>query len=180
MYEINVNLKLRHRQAQVFRCPKRFIVVVAGRRWGKTMLALSWLIVNAFSSDNRTLYYLAPNGRQARRIAWALLQRLVPVGARRCTSQQQLSIELVNGSMIQLHGAYNPDSLRGVGLDFAVLDEFGNMDSDIWPSVIRPMLADRRGRALFDWYSTVLRPLLRPIYGSQSTRELGPISVSHR
>jgi hypothetical protein len=149
MYEININLTLRRRQAQVFRCPKRFIVVVAGRRWGKTMLALCWLIVNAFSGDNRTLYYLAPNGRQARRIAWALLQRLIPVGARRCTSQLQLSIELVNGSMIQLHGAYNPDSLRGVGLDFVVLDEFGNMDSDIWPSVIRPMLADRRGRALF-------------------------------
>jgi hypothetical protein len=61
----------------------------------------------------------------------------------------QLSIELVNGSMIQLHGAANPDSLRGVGLDFVVLDEFANMDSGIWPSVIRPMLADRRGRALF-------------------------------
>ncbi len=49
MSEINVALSLRRRQAQVFRCPKRFIVVVAGRRWGKTTVALWWLIVNAFS-----------------------------------------------------------------------------------------------------------------------------------
>jgi hypothetical protein len=146
---MDVNLKLRPRQAQAFRCEKRFIIVVAGRRWGKTMLALCWLVVNAFSGNNRTLYYVAPNCRQARRIAWALLQQMIPGTARRCTSQLQLSIELLNGSMIQLHGASNPDSLRGVGLDFVVLDEFADMASDIWPSVIRPMLADRRGRALF-------------------------------
>lgn len=149
MYEINVKLTLRRRQAQVFSCPERFLVVVAGRRWGKTMLALIWLIVNAFSGNNRICYYVAPNCRQAKRIAWTILQQLIPCAARRCTSQLELSIELVNGSIIQLHGASNPDSLRGVGLDFAVLDEFANMDPDIWPSVIRPMLADRGGRALF-------------------------------
>ena len=113
------------------------------------MLALIWLIVNAFSGNNRICYYVAPNCRQAKRIAWTILQQLIPCAARRCTSQLELSIELVNGSIIQLHGASNPDSLRGVGLDFAVLDEFANMDPDIWPSVIRPMLADRGGRALF-------------------------------
>jgi hypothetical protein len=69
MYEININLTLRQRQAEVFKCPKRFVVVVAGRRWGKTMLALCWLIVNAFSGDNRIAYYVAPNCRQAKRIA---------------------------------------------------------------------------------------------------------------
>jgi hypothetical protein len=83
------------------------------------------------------------------RIAWTQLQDLIPGAARRCTSQQQLSIELLNGSMIQLHGGGNPDSLRGVGLDFVVLDEFANMDYDSWLSVIRPMLADRRGCAFF-------------------------------
>ena len=56
-----------------------------------------------------------------------------------------LQIELVNGSVIKLHG---PQSLRGAVLDFAFLDEFAYMPAEIWPEVVRPMLADREGRAL--------------------------------
>jgi len=149
MEELNLNQNLRWRQARVFSCKKRFIIVVAGRRWGKTRLALWWLVVNAFSGQNRLCYYIAPNYRQAKRIAWGVLKKLVPIGARCHTSEQELSIKLANGSVIELHGADRPDSLRGVGLDFVVLDEFASMDPDTWPVVVRPMLADRRGRALF-------------------------------
>jgi hypothetical protein len=146
---VNLSHKLRRRQMSVFRCVKRFIVVVSGRRWGKTQLALWWLIVNAFRGDNRACYYIAPTYSQGKRIAWVLLQQLIPMVARRYTSQQELSIGLFNGSFIQIHGAGNPNSLRGVGLDFVVLDEFGDMDPEIWPAVVRPMLSDRRGCAMF-------------------------------
>src|SRR5437016_1229951 len=74
MEELNLNQNLRWRQARVFSCKKRFIIVVAGRRWGKTRLALWWLVVNAFSGQNRLCYYIAPNYRQAKRIAWGVLK----------------------------------------------------------------------------------------------------------
>jgi len=64
---------------------------------------------------------------------------------RRCTRESDLEIEILNGSLIKLHG---PQSLRGSGLDFVVLDEFAYMPADLWPEVVRPMLADREGRAL--------------------------------
>lgn len=149
MCEINLNLNLRRRQAQVFSCPKRFIVVVAGRRWGKTTLAIWWLIVNAFRGDDRLCYYIAPTYRQAKRIAWAVLKKLIPASARSRISEQELLVELPNGSTIQLHGADHPDSLRGVGLDYVVLDEYASMHADTWSAVVRPMLSDRQGRALF-------------------------------
>jgi hypothetical protein len=60
---------------------------------------------------------------------------------RRCS----LEVELINGSVIKLHG---PEFLRGVGLDFAVLDEFAYMPPKLWPEVVLPMLADRQGRAV--------------------------------
>ena len=94
MEELNLNQNLRWRQARVFSCKKRFIIVVAGRRWGKTRLALWWLVVNAFSGQNRLCYYVAPNYRQAKRIAWGVLKKLVPIGARCHTSEQELSIKL--------------------------------------------------------------------------------------
>jgi len=148
MPELNLHQRLRPHQASVFTSRKRFKIVVAGRRWGKTWLALWWLVVNAFSGQNQVCYYIAPNYRQAKRIAWGVLKQLVPIGARCRTSEQELSIQLRNGSIIQLHGADHPDSLRGVGLDFVVLDEYAFMDPDTWPMVVRPMLSDRKGRAL--------------------------------
>jgi terminase large subunit-like protein len=47
-----------------------------------------------------------------------------------------------------LHGADRPDSLRGVGLDFVVLDEYADMSAETWQTVVRPMLSDRVGSAI--------------------------------
>jgi hypothetical protein len=149
MSEINLTLSLRRPHAEVFSCDKRFIVLVAGRRWGKTMLALWWLIVNGFRNKDRICYYIAPTYGQAKRIAWNVLKELVPPEARLRTCSPELLIDLRNGSIIQLHGADRPDRLRGVGLDFVVMDEFADMRAATWNSVIRPALSDRGGRALF-------------------------------
>jgi hypothetical protein len=56
---------------------------------------------------------------------------------------------LVNGSEIALRSADNPDSLRGVGLNFVAFDETADMDPSVWYEVIRPTLSTTRGRALF-------------------------------
>ena len=61
----------------------------------------------------------------------------------------QLRIDLVNGSMIRLYGADNPDALRGPYLDGVVLDEFADMKPEVWYEVVRPMLADRHGWGTF-------------------------------
>jgi Terminase large subunit, T4likevirus-type, N-terminal len=149
MYEVNLNQSLRPQHARVFSSQRRFTVVVVGRRWGKTRLALWRLIWIAFGGAKRVCYYIAPNCRQAKRIVWRTLLERVPSAARLRTNHSELYIELINGSIIQLHGADHADSLRGVGLDFAVLDEFADMDPQTWQTVVLPMLADRQGGAFF-------------------------------
>ena len=64
-------------------------------------------------------------------------------------NESELRVDLVNGSMIRLYGADNPDALRGPYLDGVVLDEFADMKPEVWHEVVRPMLADRRGWATF-------------------------------
>src|SRR2546425_13291359 len=105
MPELTLRQRLRRQHATVFRSQKRFKIVVAGRRWGKTWLALWCLVVHAFSGGGRICYYIAPNYRQAKRIAWGGLKQQVPIQAPLRTSEQKLFIELRNGSIIQLHGA---------------------------------------------------------------------------
>jgi len=133
---------------QVLRHPARFRVLVAGRRFGKTQLALVELVNAAAQSPQRTVWYVAPSYRQAKRIAWQRLKSLVasvPVGI----FETELAVQFPNGSIISLRGADNYDSLRGNALDFVVLDEFASMKPEVWSEVLRPALADRNGRALF-------------------------------
>jgi len=61
----------------------------------------------------------------------------------------ELCANFPNGARIQLHGADNPDTFRGQYSDSVVLDEVAQMSPRMWSEVIRPALADRKGRALF-------------------------------
>ena len=58
-------------------------------------------------------------------------------------------LTLVNGRKIYLKGSDRPDTLRGVGLFFAVIDEYADMKPFVWEQIIRPALADVKGSALF-------------------------------
>jgi Terminase large subunit, T4likevirus-type, N-terminal len=144
-----MELRLKRAQSMVFMNRKRFKVLVAGRRFGKSTLALWWLIVKACSQPGSLSFYVAPTCRQAKRIAWRLLKNLLSPGAYIRVSEEELLVELLNGAIVQLHGANDPDSLRGVGLDSVVLDEFASMKPETWFEVLRPALSDRNGEALF-------------------------------
>ena len=60
-----------------------------------------------------------------------------------------LQIKLVNGTMISLKGADRPETMRGVSLGFLVMDEYADMKPEVWEQILRPALADQKGRALF-------------------------------
>lgn len=127
----------------------RFRVVVAGRRFGKTHLSIRELCYYA-REPQQEVWYVAPTYRQAKQIVWRKLKhRLQDLRWTKRVNESELTIELKNGSTIALKGADNADSLRGVGLDFLVMDEFADIDPEAWYEVLRPTLADKQGGALF-------------------------------
>lgn len=136
-------------QQQIVDAPQRFKVVVAGRRFGKTHLSIRELCKHAKEPD-RTVWYVAPTYRQAKMITWKKLRKkLVELRWAKKINETELTVELKNGSTISLKGADNYDSLRGIGLDYLVLDEFADIDPEAWYETLRPTLADRQGGALF-------------------------------
>ena len=142
-------MKLTKAQTKIFRDKSRFKVVVAGRRFGKTVLALWSLISVAYNKANSINWYTAPTYRQAKQIAWSMLRGFLPPEAVASRNETDLSLTLINGSIIALRGADNYDSLRGVGLDALVLDEYADMAAEVWTEVLRPALSDKLGSALF-------------------------------
>ena len=127
----------------------RFKVVIAGRRFGKTHLAIRELCFHAREPD-REVWYVAPTYRQAKQVVWRKLKhQLQDLRWIKKINESELTITLRNGSNISLKGADNADSLRGIGLDFLCMDEFADIDAEAWYEVLRPTLADRQGGALF-------------------------------
>ena len=139
---------LSHAQGLVYRSKARFRVVCAGRRFGKTHLAIAIMLFAALEAPGRMIWFVAPTYRQASQVAWKILKSLVTKEYRPKINETDLSLELPNGSIIALRGADNYDSLRGVGLDGLVMDEFQDIQPDAWEEVLRPALSDRMGWAL--------------------------------
>src|SRR5580692_848701 len=141
-------IRLKPPQWTVFNCDSRFRILVAGRRFGKTYLALVELCRSAWA-PGRLVWYVAPTYKQAKRIAWNPLKKMTRPYWESKPNETELRIELTTGGTICLKGADNYDSLRGDGLDFLLLDEYASIAPQAWTEVLRPSLADRQGKALF-------------------------------
>ena len=149
-----VNIELDYKPRDVFldfhERQQRWAVIVAHRRCGKTVSCINDLIYKALTEgkEDGRYAYLAPYYAQAKSIAFDYLMRFSePVRANHNVSE--LWVELINGARIRLFGADNADSLRGLYLDGVVLDEYADMKPSIWGAVLRPLLADRKGWAVF-------------------------------
>jgi len=145
---MEINVELLKWQQEVFNDTTRFKVVAAGRRCGKSRLAAWAMIVRALSVPKCTIFYLAPTQQQARDIMWSVLEDLAEhVITHKHVNNMQFT--LLNGSKISLKGADRPDTLRGVSLEYLVIDEYADVKPQVWEEILRPALADRKGDCLF-------------------------------
>jgi len=126
----------------------RFRVMVCGRRFGKTIFAVNELIKKAIMKAGN-YWYVAPFYGQAKDIAWLMFKKYAVADIVTKFNEAELTIYFKNGSVVKLKGADKPDSLRGVGLNGVILDEFADFRKNVWDLVLRPTLSDNLGWALF-------------------------------
>ncbi len=131
---------------------KRWIVIVAHRRSGKTTAALNHLQRDALKIPNSRFGYIAPTYKQAKSIAWDMVKQYARPIPGVQFNEVELTVKYPNGSKLTLFGADNPDSLRGLGFWGVVFDEYAQQPSNIFTEIIRPALTDHQGYAI--WIGT--------------------------
>ena len=147
---MELDVKLHPAQLEIFNSDARFKVVSAGRRFGKSRLAAWILIIKALQSESKDVFYIGPTFQQAKDIMWTMLKELLQdTELIQSTHENTATMTLTNGRRISLKGSDRPDTLRGVGLAYVVLDEYASMKVEVWEQIIRPTLADVKGGALF-------------------------------
>lgn len=162
---IQIDYVPRAPQAVIHQDSSRFRVVVAHRRFGKTLFSIAELLAEALrcTKKNPRYAFLAPLHKQAKLIAWDYLQAMCRDLPGYAANQAELRVDFFGGRRISLFGADNPDALRGQYLDGCVMDEYAQMDPRTWTEVLRPALSDRKGWAV--WIGTPAGPnQFRDIY----------------
>lgn len=138
----------------------RFSVLVAHRRFGKTVGVINHTIKKAIQNNTRApVYaYIAPYRNQAKKIAWSYLRYYTSVIPGIKVNESELYIELptkhqgADGARIYVMGADNPDAIRGMYFDGVILDEPAQMKPGFYEEIIRPAIADRQGWVI--WIGT--------------------------
>lgn len=148
------NYKPHPAQLEVHSSKARFRVLVAGRRWGKTLLAAKEAEVEIIKPNTRG--WIVSNtyelGEKVFRVIYN--DMIIKFGLetkRRSYSPKSGSmyIEFEWGSVVEVKSADHPDSLVGEGLDWLIFDECASCKSIVWEQYLRPTLTDRLGWAIF-------------------------------
>lgn len=128
--------------------PSRFKVLVCGRRWGKTILSLMYLLKDPFQEGERR-WFITPTYRQGKMIVFPILRQMFAgfVGAK--LNESEMSVIFENGAELAVKGADNEHNLRGVELTKCVMDEMAYIKPHVWEEIIYPMLATTQGSVLF-------------------------------
>ncbi len=126
---------------------KKTSVLVCHRRFGKTVLAVTRLVWEALNNplQNPRYAYIAPLRNQAKAVAWDYLRRCGHVIPGTTFNEAELRADFYNGGRVTLYGSDNPDAMRGLYLDGAVLDEVAQMPGRMLSEIITPALLDRGG-----------------------------------
>lgn len=151
---------------------KRWAVIVAHRRAGKTVACIMELLTRALATSKAQARYayIAPFREQAKTVAWEYLKHYAASVVKDPTKdfrESDLEVRLFNGSTVRLFGADNPNALRGMYLDGVVMDEYADMRPSLWGEVIRPTLSDRKGWAVFIGTPRGRNSFYEIVYGKQ-------------
>lgn len=149
-------IKIDYTPRKIFRplhsSSKRYNIIVAHRRAGKTVAAVRHLERSALTCPLPLprFAYIAPTYKQAKDIAWMyVLQTYHQLRDYASTNESELRIDFPNGGRVRLYGADNPDSLRGLYLDGVVIDESALANPRLYTEILIPALTDRGGYVVF-------------------------------
>lgn len=150
-----MQIKIHKGQYEVATDPHQFRVVVAGRRWGKSVLAR--LIVYQWALKQYGLYWIVtPTFTQGKKIHWlqGIRREAEAIFGRGWVkfndSELQITIRRT-GSVIQIVSAENPDRLVGVKLKGLIVDEVARLRNWdlLWKEALLPTLTDYNSPAVF-------------------------------
>ena len=127
----------------------RFVLLVSGRRYGKTQLIGYDIITTAYFNAGIQIAYVAPTLKMARELMWNFLMSKTDKRLIANKNKTDNTIELINGTIISLWGGKEYDSIRGQGFHYVYLDEAAYIPVEAWTEVLQATITTTMGKVRF-------------------------------
>lgn len=142
-------LRYHEQQARLWRTKARFVAVAAGRGSGKTETARRRVIRMLAVKrpwPNPMFFYALPTYKQARRVAWRPLLRLIPPHwLKGNPNETEMRIDTVFGSSLYVVGMDKPQRIEGDQWDGGIIDESSDQRPNVFNLSVLPALSHRNG-----------------------------------
>lgn len=129
-------------------------ILVWNRRAGKDCSAWNYLIYTAWETKG-IYYYIFPTAIQGRKVLWDGMTNkgqhfldFIPKVLIKSINNQEMKITLKNGSLIQVLGSDNYNSIMGTNPVGCIFSEYSLQNPNAW-NYIRPILDANNGWAIF-------------------------------
>ena len=114
--------------------------VVVGRQFGKTLMSINLLMYYGLNNNNSKILWVSPVYSQATKVFQQIYQSLQPAGLVKSANKADFVIQLINGSTIWFKSSERPETIRGLSINYAFIDEAQDCKDLAWKQSILPTL----------------------------------------
>jgi len=141
--------KQRDMVQQIIGSAAKHHVACVGRQFGKSLMAINLSLYWMINDGPCKVLWVSPVYSQCQKVQKELMQAIGGSGIVKQCNYSDNFIKLKNGSEILFRSAEKYDNIRGLTVDYGVLDEAAFMKQDAWREAIRPVFMVRGKKVLF-------------------------------
>ena len=141
--------KQRDMATQIISSAAKHHVACVGRQFGKSLMAINLSLYWLINDGPCKVLWVSPVYSQTNKVQKEIMAAIGASGLVKSCNYSENNITLKNGSEIIFRSAEKYDSIRGLTIDYGVLDECAFMKEDAWREAIRPVFMVRGKKVLF-------------------------------
>lgn len=127
----------------------KYHVACVGRQYGKSLMAMNLVLYWAINDGPSKILWVSPVYSQTDKVQKELMQAIGGSGIVKSCNYSSNEIQLQNGSQILFRSAERYDNIRGLTMDYGVIDEAAFCKDEAWTEAIRPVFMVRGKKVLF-------------------------------
>ena len=127
----------------------KYHVACVGRQFGKSLMGINLALYWAINNNNTKILWVSPVYSQATKVQKEIIAAIGHTDIVKSANYSSNEIELRNGSVILFRSAERYDNIRGLTVDYGIIDEAAFCKNEAYSEAIKPVFLVKGKKVLF-------------------------------
>ena len=127
----------------------KYHVACVGRQFGKSLMGINLALYWAINNNNVKVLWVSPVYSMCSKVQKEIIQAIGGTNIVKSANYSSNEIELKNGSVILFRSAERYDNIRGLTVDYGIIDEAAFCKDEAYSEAIKPVFLVRGKKILF-------------------------------